>query len=222
MFIKNTTVSKEHQIQDILTACTENVSRFDYFLPKLKTYLRNKIKALKGGCISNINSRMGKYYIRRRNLENCCRQQNPLEPPIACLRTDGVIVAIYIIIIWGTYQDYLIGTIKTIKLFLKLGFIIQPEKSFLQPSHKITYPGFVFNSKEMLVTLTSEKREKILESCKSFFKKDSFTIRELSSLIGTLTSTFPGKNYGLLYYRKLDKCKTLGLKKNKRQFWHTH
>ena len=53
MFIKNTTVSEEHQIQDILTACTENVSRFDYFLPKLKTYLRNKIKALKGGCISN-------------------------------------------------------------------------------------------------------------------------------------------------------------------------
>ena len=99
MFIKNTTVSKEHQIQDILTACTENVSRFDYFLPKLKTYLRNKIKALKGGCISNINSRMGKYYIRRRNLENCCRQQSPLEPPIACLRTDGVMVAIYNIII---------------------------------------------------------------------------------------------------------------------------
>ena len=163
---------------------------------------------------------MGKYYIRRRNRENCCRQQSPLEPPIACLRIDGVIVAIYndIIIIWDTYQDYLIGTIKTIKLFLKLGFIIHPENSSLQPSQEITYLGFVFNSKEMLVTLTSEKREKILESCKSFFKKDSFTIRELSSLIGTLTSTFPGKNYGLLYYRELDKCKTLGLEKTKGNF----
>ena len=53
MFIKNTTVSEEHQIQDILTTCTENVSRFDYFLPKLKTYLRKKIKAFKGGCISS-------------------------------------------------------------------------------------------------------------------------------------------------------------------------
>ena len=47
------TVSDEHQIQEILTACTENVSRFDYFLPKLKTYLRKKIKAFKGGCISS-------------------------------------------------------------------------------------------------------------------------------------------------------------------------
>ena len=53
IFIENTTVSEEHQIQEILTACTKNVSKFDYFWPKLKTYLRNKIKAFKGGCISS-------------------------------------------------------------------------------------------------------------------------------------------------------------------------
>ena len=96
------------------------------------------------------------------------------KPPIACLRIEGVIVAIYIddiIVIGDTYEECLIGTIKTIKLFLKLGFIIHPEKSSLQPSQEITYLGFVFNSKEMSVTLTSEKREKILESCKKFLKK---------------------------------------------------
>ena len=32
----------------------------------------------------------------------------------------------------------LIGTVKTIKLFLNLGFIIHPEKSSLQPSEEIT------------------------------------------------------------------------------------
>ena len=121
------------------------------------------------------------------------------KPPIACLRIEGVIVAIYIddiIVIGDTYKECITGTIKTTKLFLKLRFILQQEKSSLQPSQEITYLGFVFNSKEMLVTLTSEKREKILESCKSFFKKDSFTIRELSRLIGTLTSTFPGNKFG--------------------------
>ena len=46
-------------------------------------------------------------------------------------------------------------------------------------------------------------------------KKDKFTIRELSSLIGILTSTFPENKFGLLYYRESDKCKTLGLKKAK-------
>ena len=38
---------------EILTACTKNVGRFDYFLPKLKGYLRNKYKAFNGGCISS-------------------------------------------------------------------------------------------------------------------------------------------------------------------------
>ena len=143
------------------------------------------------------------------------------KPPIACLRIEGVIVAIYIddiIVIGDTYEECLIGTIKTIKLFLKLGFIIHPEKSSLQLSQEITYLGFVFNSKEMLVTLTSEKREKILVSCKSFSKKDKFAIRELSSLIRTLTSTFPGNKFEPLYYRELDKRKTLGLKKAKGNF----
>ena len=140
---------------------------------------------------------------------------------IACLKIEGVIVAIYtddIIVIRNSYEECLIDTIKTIKLFLKLGFIIHPEKSSLQPSQEITYLGFVFNSKEMLVTFTSEEREKILEPCKIFLKKDSFTIRELSILIGTLTSTFPGNKFGPLYYRELDKCKTLGLKKAKGNF----
>ena len=94
--------------------------------------------------------------------------------PIACLRI-GVTVAIYIdyvFVIGDNYEQCLVGTIKTIKLFLKLGFIIHPEKSSLQPSQEITYLGFVFNSKKMLFTLTNEKREKIIESCKSFFKKD--------------------------------------------------
>ena len=67
----------------------------------------------------------------------------------------------------------------------------------------------------MLVTLISEKGEKILESCKRFLEKDSFTIRELSSLIGTLTSTFLGNKFVLRYHQRLDKCKTL---ENKRQF----
>ena len=65
-----------------------------------------------------------------------------------------------IIVIGDTYKECLIGTIKIIKIFLKLGFIIHPEKISLQPSQEITYLGFVFSSKEMWVTLTNAKREK--------------------------------------------------------------
>ena len=64
---------------------------------------------------------------------------------------------------------------------------------------KAPYLGFLSNSKEMLLMLSSEKEEKILESCKSFLERDSFTITELSSLIETLTSTFTGNKSGPLY-----------------------
>ena len=133
------------------------------------------------------------------------------KPPIACLRIEGVIVAIYIddITVNGdTYEECLIGTIRTLKLFLKLGFIIHPEKNSLQPSQDL----FAIQRKCWL-HLPVKKGKKVLESCKRFFKKDSFTRRKLSSLIGTLTSTFPWNKFGLLYYRELDKCKTLGLNK---------
>ena len=96
------------------------------------------------------------------------------KPPIACLRIEGVIVAIYIddiIVIGDTYEECLIGTIKTIKLFLKLGFIIHPEKSSLQPSQEITYLEFVFNSKEMSVRLPVKKGKKFLSLEKVLLKK---------------------------------------------------
>ena len=55
-----------------------------------------------------------------------------IKPSIACLRIEGVIGVIYIddnIITGETYEECLVSTIKTIKLFLKLGFIIHPEKA---------------------------------------------------------------------------------------------
>ena len=49
-------------------------------------------------------------------------------------------------------------------------------------------------------------------------KEHKFTIRELSSVIGILTSTFPGNKFGPLHYLEMDKHKTLGLKKPKENF----
>ena len=54
------------------------------------------------------------------------------KPPIAVLRLEGIIIAIYIdglIIAGETYGKCLAGSIKTIKMFLHLGFLIHPDKS---------------------------------------------------------------------------------------------
>ena len=102
------------------------------------------------------------------------------KPPITCLRIDGVIVAVYIydiIVIGDPYEECLIGIIKAIKLSLKPSFIIYSRKSSLQPSQEITYLGFVFNSKEILVTLNSGERGKILGFCKSYFFKKKIVLQ---------------------------------------------
>ena len=70
-------------------------------------------------------------------------------------------------------ETCLFSTTKAIKLFLKLGFITYPEKSFLQSLKKwLTWKKMVsFQLKEMLVTHASEKREKILSFEKGFKKE---------------------------------------------------
>ena len=81
-------------------------------------------------------------------------------------------VAIYIddiIVIGGTYEECLTGTIKTIMFFLKLGFIIHPEK--LTTFTRDNLSRICFQFKGNVSYTDHEKREKIRESCKSFFKR---------------------------------------------------
>ena len=48
--------------------------------------------------------------------------------------------------------------------------------------------------------------------------KPKLTIREFASFIGTLTSSFPGNQFGPLYYRAMLKLKDKSLKCNKENF----
>ena len=72
---------------------------------------------------------------------------------------EGIIIAIYIddlIILRETYEEYLTGSIKTIKMFLRLGFLIHPDKSAFLPTQKLTYLRFIFDSVNMLLSVTDD------------------------------------------------------------------
>ena len=143
------------------------------------------------------------------------------KPPIAVLRLEGIIIAIYkddLIIFVETYEECLTGSNKTIKIFLRLGFLVHPDKSIFLLTQKITYLGFIYDSVNMSLSVTDDKKDKIQKSCNSYLEKESLKIREVTSLIGTLTATFPGNKLGPLYYRALDKSKTYALKNSKGNF----
>ena len=100
-----------------------------------------------------------------------------------------------------------------VQLFISLGFHIHPKKSVIVPSQSIEYLGFVLSSVTMTVKLTDAKISKYVKLCKGFltvYKKHK--IRDVASLIGKLTSTFPGVQYGPLHYRHLEQDETEALK----------
>ena len=96
------------------------------------------------------------------------------KPPIAALRLEGIIIAFYVddfIILGETYEECLTGSIKTIKMFPCLGFLIYPDKTNFLPAQKITYQGFIFDSVNMLLSVTDDKKNGIQKSCNSCLKK---------------------------------------------------
>ena len=62
------------------------------------------------------------------------------------------------------------------------------------------------------------KKQKIYEKCCIIPTKPKLTIREFASFISTLTSSFPGNQFGPLYYRTMLKLKDKSLKYNKGNF----
>ena len=63
----------------------------------------------------------------------------------------------------GDYQeDCYQNTYATINLFTHLGYTIHFDKSILDPTQEMEFLGFILNSKEMSITITLKKEEKIL------------------------------------------------------------
>ena len=112
-----------------------------------------------------------------------------------------------------TVQECMTNILTAVQLFISLGFHIHPEKSVIVPSQSIEYLGFVLSSVTMTVKLTDAKISKYVKLCKGFLTVNKkHKIRDVASLIGKLTSTFPGVQYGPLHYRHLEQDKTEALK----------
>lgn len=141
-----------------------------------------------------------------------------MKPVYASLRNRGHIST-------GFIDDSLLGgqTISqcldnlhdTISLMTTLGFLLNLEKSVLQPTKVITYLGFVIDSNLMIVYLPTEKKTLIENECKKLHRKESATIREVAAVIGLLVAAFPAVEFGRLHYRALEQEKIVALKQNR-------
>ena len=145
-----------------------------------------------------------------------------LKPVMAQLHRWGFISTIFFddTLLMGDSELECVQNVKaSLCLFEKLGFVIHPEKSVLAPTHLITYLGFEINSVDMTVTLMREKKEKkIFNTAASLLTLSSCSIRFLAKFIGQIVASFPGIQYGPLWYRNMENDKIEGLKMSKGNF----
>ena len=141
--------------------------------------------------------------------------------PFSQLRSKGHSSVVYVddsYLQGDTYNACIDNILDTLNLLRELGFVIHPDKSILIPSQEITFLGFVISSKNMTLTLTAEKKEKIKALLVDCLTKQKITLREIAKVIGNIVASFPAVTYGRLHYRHLERDKIVGLKLNKGDF----
>ena len=144
-----------------------------------------------------------------------------MKPPIATLRLDCHIIAIYIndlINVGLTFDECVENIIVSVKLLNSPGFIIHPGKSIFLPKQEITFLGSNINSQKMEITLTDTKKE-TLKACRSeLLHKNNQSIRYVAKVIGLMTSSLPEVKYGAAHYKYLEQDKINALKISKGYF----
>ena len=103
----------------------------------------------------------------------CCGQRKftkVVKPPIATLRLDGHIIAIYIddlINVGLTFDGCIKNVITSIKLLNSLRFVVYPDKTIFLPKRNITFLGFplLIQKGETLKACCSELLHKNNQTC---------------------------------------------------------
>ena len=147
-----------------------------------------------------------------------------LKPVFATLRSEGCSVMGYIddcLILGDTREECLYNTERLIELLQKLGFVINFEKSVLEPTNRIEFLGHILDSEHMIIELPEKKRRIVLQECKKLYNHEKgklVKIRTVARVIGLIVSSFSAVDHGLLHYRELEKAKSEALRLSQRNF----
>lgn len=138
-----------------------------------------------------------------------------LKPLLARLRSQGHTLVAYLddIICIGPDSNSCKITVNTVLNYLNnLGFVVNFEKSNLNPKQTCKFLGVEINSTTMSLQLPSEKIEKIIKLVKIISSKSSVSIRDFAKFIGTLTAACHAVAYGWVYTKYFEREKYLALK----------
>lgn len=96
----------------------------------------------------------------------------------------------------------------TLNLLEGLGFVVNYERSCLEPSQVIGLLGFEINSQTLTILLPRDKIRNIRKQCQILLDNPHPSVRELSKFLGLLTSSIQAIFLASLHYRNLQFAKT--------------
>lgn len=138
-----------------------------------------------------------------------------IKPVLSYLRVRGVMCVAYLDDFWvmgKTKEECQFSVDLTIKTLQTLGFVINDDKSAIVPSQQCKFLGFIFNSYNMTIELTGEKRQKIFNCVSNIQNKQQIQIRRFAQFLGLLVSACPAVKYAKLYTKSFETIKYLALK----------
>ena len=127
---------------------------------------------------------------------------------VAYLRERGIRLIIYlddILIMCHSIIEAQQHRDLVIRLLESLGFIVNLEKSVLNPSQIMEYLGMVVNSINMSLSLPDLKVSYITTLCQVLFKP-KVSLREIFSLLGNLSWAIPSIPFAQMHYRDIQNC----------------
>ena len=96
-----------------------------------------------------------------------------------------------------------------------LGFTINFQKSVVQPTHKIKFLGVEVDSMSLKLSLPMEKVEQIIAQCETLLAAERVTIRDVTRLVGRLSSAAIAVLPAPLQYRATQRQQILELSSQK-------
>ena len=94
-----------------------------------------------------------------------------------------------ILIMASTKKELIQARDTLIFLLQTLGFLVNKNKSVLHPRQILQFLGVEINSKEMSESLPQKKKDKIISQSHGILKEKSVSIRDLTQVLGRLSST---------------------------------
>tara|TARA_R110002050_G_scaffold241151_1_gene377524 strand:- start:1274 stop:3166 length:1893 start_codon:yes stop_codon:yes gene_type:complete len=110
---------------------------------------------------------------------------------LAPLRLQGIRIVIYLddILVIGESQREATENVQAlVTQLLRLGWLINWEKSVLIPTQRLEFLGLILDTKEMVISLPPHRLQRIKRSLSLALAKGCLSKRQLSSLLGSIGS----------------------------------